>query len=78
MFGFLLLLAVYSFIIANSIYSEILAATYFKDANIGLKVPILKKIFIQILPIFVTAILITSLIGYSRSVVEKEDVYFSI
>ena len=76
--SFLLLLAVYSFIIAKGIYSEILAKTYSKDANIGFRIPIWKKIFIQILPIFVTGILVTSLIGYSRTVTEKEDVYFSI
>lgn len=76
--SFLLLLAVYSFIIAKGIYSEILAKTYSKDANIGFRIPIWKKIFIQILPIFITGILVTSLIGYSRTVTEKEDVYFSI
>ncbi len=76
--SFLLLLAVYSFIIAKGIYSEILAKTYSKDANIGFRIPIWKKIFIQVLPIFVTGILVTSLIGYSRTVKEKEDVYFSI
>ena len=76
--SFLLLLAVYSFIIAKGIYSEILAKTYSKDANIGFRIPIWKKIFIQILPIFVTGILVTSLIGYSRTVTENEDVYFSI
>ena len=76
--SFLLLLAVYSFIIAKGIYSEILAKTYSEDANIGFRIPIWKKIFLQVLPIFVTGILVTSLIGYSRTVTEKEDVYFSI
>lgn len=76
--SFLLLLAAYSFIIAKSIYSEILSKTYLKDTNIGFRVPIWKKIFIQVLPIFITGLLITSLIGYSRTVTEKEDVYFSI
>ena len=68
--SFLLLLAVYSFIIAKGIYSEILAKTYSKDANIGFRIPIWKKIFLQVLPIFVTGILVTSLIGYSRTVTE--------
>lgn len=76
--SFSLLLAVYSFIIAKGIYSEILAKTYSKNANIGFRIPIWQKIFIQVLPIFITGILITSVIGYSRTVTEKEDVYFSI
>ncbi|MGN1327188.1 MAG: sensor histidine kinase [Clostridia bacterium] len=76
--SFLFVLAVYSFIFAKSIYSEILSKTYSKDSNIGFRVEIWKKISLQILPIFVAAILITSLIGYSRTVAQKEDIYFSI
>lgn len=74
--SFLLLLAVCSFIFAKKIYSEILAKTYSKDLNIGLRVPIGKKIFMQILPICISCLLITSLVGYSMSVKEKEDIFF--
>ena len=76
--SFLFVLAVYSFIFAKSIYTDILAKTYSKDSNIGFRIEIWKKISLQILPIFVAAILITSLIGYSRTVAQKEDIYFSI
>lgn len=76
--SFLFALAVYSFIFAKSIYTEILSETYSKDSNIGFRVEIWKKISLQILPIFIAAILITSLIGYSRTVAQKEDIYFSI
>lgn len=76
--SFLFVLAVYSFIFAKSIYTEILSKTYSKDSNIGFRVEIWKKISLQILPVFITAILITSLIGYSRTVAQKEDIYFSI
>ena len=71
-------MAVYSFIFAKSIYTEILSKTYSKDSNIGFRVEIWKKISLQILPVFIAAILITSLIGYSRTVAQKEDIYFSI
>ncbi|MFR0823180.1 MAG: ATP-binding protein [Clostridia bacterium] len=76
--SFLLLLAVSSFIFAKSIYSEILAKTYSKDANIGFRVSIGKKIFMQVLPICICCLLITSLVGYSRSVKEKEDIFFNL
>lgn len=76
--SFLFVLAVYSFIFAKSIYTEILSKTYSKDSNIGFRVEIWKKISLQILPVFIAAILITSLIGYSRTVAQKEDIYFSI
>ena len=72
------LVAIYSLIIAKGIYSEILAKTYSKNINIGFRVSLWKKIFLQILPLFITVIFITSLLGYSRAVSEKEDVYFNM
>ncbi|MDO5557488.1 MAG: hypothetical protein Q4G05_04515 [Clostridia bacterium] len=77
-FSFLLLLDVYSFVFVEDIYAEILKETYTKNTHIGFRVNITIKFFMQILPICITCLLVTSLIGYSRVVKEKEDIYFSV
>lgn len=77
-FSVILVLAVYSFLSAKKIYNKVLSDTYSKDFNIGFRIEVWKKLLIELLPIVVTGILITSLIGYSNTVSEKEDVYFSI
>ena len=46
--------------------------------NIGLRLDLKYKIGMQILPVFISILLLTSFIGYSRSVKEKEDIFFSI
>ena len=37
-----------------------------------------KKIVLQIMPLFVSVLLLTSFMGYSRSVKEKEDIFFTL
>lgn len=74
----LLLLAVLTFIFSKNLYANILASTYEEDINIGLRLDLKYKIGMQILPVFISILLLTSFIGYSRSVKEKEDIFFSI
>lgn len=76
--SFVLLLAVFTYIFSKDLYAEILSNTYKEGINIGLRVNLRYKIAMQILPIFITILLLTSFIGYSRSVKEKEDIFFSI
>lgn len=75
---FLIILSICSNIFAKDLYSEILEKTYSKDLNIGFRISLRKKMFLQLLPLFMAGILITSLVGYARAVNEKEDVLFSV
>lgn len=77
-FSFTFLLAVFTFIFSKDLYAEILSKTYKEGLNIGLRVDLKNKIIIQILPVFITVLLITSFIGYSTSVKEKEDIIFTV
>lgn len=76
--SFVLLLAVFTYIFSKDLYNNILAKTYKENINIGLRLNLKYKIAIQIIPLFVTILLITSFIGYSRSIKEKEDIFFNI
>ena len=71
-------LAVCSYTFAKDIYSDVLSKTYSKDPSLGYRVSLRKKVFLQILPLFLTGVFITALVGYSRTVSEKEDIYFSV
>jgi len=74
--SFTILLAIVSFIFSKDLYDEILEKTYIEGSDIGYRVPLRKRIFIIIFPIFLSAIILTGLAGYSASVIEKEDVLF--
>ena len=76
--SFALLLASFTYIFSKSIYAEILSSTYKEGSNLGLRVPLKNKISMQIIPLFISVLLLVSFIGYSRSVKEKEDIYFDI
>lgn len=76
LFSFTILLAIVSFIFSKNLYDEILASTYIQGADIGFRISLRKRIFIIIFPICLVAILLTALVGYSSSVIEKEDVLF--
>ena len=76
--SFALLLASFTYIFSKSIYAEILSSTYKEGSNLGLRVPLKNKITMQIIPLFISVLLLVSFIGYSRSVKEKEDIYFDI
>lgn len=74
--SFTILLAIVSFIFSKDLYDQILEKTYIEGADIGFRVSLRKRIFIIIYPIFLSAIILTGLAGYSASVREKEDVLF--
>lgn len=74
--SFTILLAVVSFIFSKELYDEILSKTYIEGFDIGFRISLRKRIFIIIFPICLVSILLTSLVGYSSSVKEKEDVLF--
>ena len=75
---FLLFFAVLSYIFSKGLYNSFLIATYEENTYIGLRVNLTKKIALQILPICISGILITSLIAYSQTVKAKEDTLFSV
>lgn len=74
--SFSLLLAVVSFIFSKDIYDEILAKTYIKGFNIGGRINLKARVFLLIFPVILASILMLSLLGYSSSVKEKEEVLF--
>ncbi|MBR3152337.1 MAG: histidine kinase [Clostridia bacterium] len=78
MLCFLLFFAVISYIFSKGLYNSFLIATYETNTDIGLRVSLTKKITMQILPICISGILITSLIAYSQTVKAKEDTLFSL
>ena len=69
--SFVLLLAVFTYIFSKDLYDQILRSTYEEGINIGIRVNLVYKIAMQILPVFLTVLLLSSFIAYSRSVKEK-------
>ena len=74
--SFAFLLAVVSFIFSKNLYDEILSKTYVDGFDIGIRISIGQRIFLLVFPIILASILFTSLLGYSASVIEKEDALF--
>ncbi len=75
--SFSILLGVVSFIFSKSLYDEILTKTYIEGSNIGFRVSLRKRMFILVLPICLASIILTALVGYSGSVIEKEEVLYT-
>ncbi len=75
-FSFGTLISILSYIFTKRIFTNILLATYFDENHNHTRFSLSKKIFIQLIPIFIVAILFTSLIGYSRLIKEKGDIIF--
>lgn len=74
-----LLYAVASYIFSKNLYTNVLRDTYddsLKDTNF--KVPLRQKIILQVLPISVMGILMTSLIAYGQVVKTSENTMFSL
>ena len=74
--SFAFLLSVATFIFSKNLYDEILSKTYIEGFDIGLRISLNKRIFLLILPIILASILFTSLLGYSASIIEKENTLF--
>lgn len=76
-FSFITLAAVVTHIFSKKIFTQILFKTYKKYEDKEVKrINLRNKIFLQILPIFIVAVLFTSLIGYSRLTKEKGDLIY--
>lgn len=77
-FSFGTLISIFSYIFTKRTFTRILLATYIdsENGNDNARFPLAKKILIQLIPIFIVAILFTSLIGYSRLIKEKGDMIF--
>lgn len=76
--SFSILLGVVSFIFSKNLYDEILTQTYIEGSDIGFRVSLRKRIMILVFPICIAAIILTALVGYSASVIEKEDVLYNV
>ena len=74
--SFAFLLSVVSFIFSKDLYDEILSKTYIEGFDIGVRISLSQKVFFLIFPIILASILFTSLIGYSASIIEKENALF--
>lgn len=74
--SFSLFLAVTSFVFSKDLYTDILSALYNRNLELETKIPLYAKIFMQVLPISLIILLVTSLIGYSKAVAEKEEILF--
>lgn len=72
-FSFLLFFASISYTSSQSLYSQILKDTYSQKYNIGFRVSLKNKILLQILPISVMGVFLTSLIAYTQVIKGKEN-----
>jgi len=77
-FSFITLAAVINHIFSRKILTKTLLKISSPTDAPGKRIDLKKKIFIQMIPMFIVALLFTSLIGYSRLVREKGDLLFKI
>ena len=75
--SFTSLLAVTSFIFSKNLYDEILSKTYVEGFDIGIKISMKQNLLLVVFPTFLSGILLTALIGYSSSVIEKEEMFYN-
>ena len=75
--SFSILLGVATFIFSKNLYDEILTRTYIEGFEIGFRVSLIKRMFILVFPICLASIILTALVGYSGSVIEKEEVLYT-
>ena len=74
--SFSFLLSVVTFIFSKDLYDEILSKTYIEGFDIGTRVSLKRRTFLLLFPITLASILFTSLLGYSASVIEKENILY--
>lgn len=72
------LMAIISHIFSKKIFSAILLKTYTEEKLEGIRISLRAKIFLQIIPMFIVALLFTSVLGYSRLMEEKGDLVYLI
>ncbi|MCX7708613.1 MAG: HAMP domain-containing histidine kinase [Clostridia bacterium] len=76
-FSFFSLAAVVSHTFSKKIFTKILLNTYHNEELEGRRIKLVSKIFLQILPMFIVAILLTGVLGYSRLMEEKGDMIYN-
>lgn len=76
-FSFATLVALVSFIFSKRIFTKVLLNTAKNMKPDGIRIGIRGQIFIQILPIIISSVLFTSLVGYSRNANEKSTLVFN-
>lgn len=74
-FAFVSLFSLFSYILSNRVFKQILIKTFDSHGLQGMRFGLRKKIFLQIVPIFISTVLLTSMIGYSRLIEEKGNIY---
>jgi signal transduction histidine kinase len=77
-FSFLTLAAVIDHIFSKRIMNKILVQISTTVNFKGKRLDLTKQIFVQMIPMFIVALLFTSLIGYSKLMKEKGDLIFKI
>lgn len=77
-FSFITLAAVFTYMFSKRIFSNILLQIYNESAEIGARTGLKRNIFLQLIPLFIVALLFTSLTGYSRLVKEKGDLVYKL
>ncbi|MDP4183508.1 MAG: HAMP domain-containing protein, partial [Bacillota bacterium] len=77
-FSFMSLFSLVIFVLTNRVFKQILVETFNGHVLQGQRIGLRSKIFLQIAPIFISTILLTSMIGYSRLIEEKGDLYAQI
>lgn len=77
-FSFISLTGIISLIFSKRIFTRILFRTYRNENLQGKRITLKTKIFIQVLPMIIMAILFTSLVGYSRLIDEKGQILYKL
>ncbi len=67
-----------TFISVNKIFKLILFETYDRHEQDGFRLGLRSKIYFQLVPIFIVALLFVSMLGYSRIVAEKGDLCYEL
>ncbi len=71
-----LIIAVIFYICSKKLYTQVLSDTFRKNDDIGPRIGLRAKMFLQLLPVIIVCIIMTSLIGYSKQTAEKNDLMF--
>ncbi|MFZ5352310.1 MAG: HAMP domain-containing sensor histidine kinase [Bacillota bacterium] len=77
-FSLFSLAAVFSYAFAKKLFTKILFKTFRGEKLEGKRINLRTKIFIQVIPMLIVAILFTGTLGYSRLIEEKGEVVFNI
>lgn len=77
-FSYVSLLGILSLLFSKAVFSQILRRTFKDEGLQGRRIGIKGKIFLQMIPLIIIALLFTSLIGYSKLISEKGDILYKI